>query len=289
MNYDPMLVCPICSDLSNDPYECKKCNQTYCKDCTEELRNFCAKCGQASGFQYSRLARKIINDTEVSCKYCGKLHKKGETEVHYSNCDKFKISCKYTGCKFSGSKNDFFEHVIVFHKSELIDIFTREHHEEFLVTNHGMLMWQNGQKSYTKKSNGKYLYSTKLPVKRLTQVIVQFSDCKDYNYCQVGFSSTKMDGADKYLGGETGKGTWGLSGNGIIGEEGKWNKNFANLLKYGREEIILKFNKGVIQVTVGSKGNSYLYNLGIPEAYLTVLLYHDGGKVNIVSDSEMAS
>ena len=152
-----------------------------------------------------------------------------------------------------------------------------------------MLYWQNGKKLFMKNGNGKFLYSSKTPIKRLTQIIIQFSDCKDYNYCQIGFCSKQENGNDKYLGGETGKGSWGLAGNGIIGEEGKWNKNFANLLKYSKEEIILKFNKGVIQVTVGNKRNSYLYNLGIPEAYLTVGLYHDQGKINIISDSEMAS
>jgi len=287
MNYDPILVCPICKDLSNDPYECKKCNQTYCKDCTSELKNYCNKCGEVTGFVYSKLARKIINDTEVLCIYCHLKVKKGDLDVHYSSCPKYKLTCKYNSCKFTGSKNDFFEHVIVFHKGELIDLFTREHHLEFQVANQGLLNWINGNKVYVKSGNGKFLVSTSTPVKKLTNIIVRFSNCKDYNYCQIGFSNSMHNGTDKYLGGELGPGSWGLAGNGIIGEEGKWNKDFQSYLKFSNEEITLKFNNGVIQVSVGTKGNSYMYNLGVKEAYLTCGLYHEGGTISILSDTQM--
>lgn len=286
-NFDPILICPICKDLSNDPYECKGCNQTYCKDCTSELRNYCNQCETASGFVYSKIARKIINDTEVLCKFCSLKVKKGDMEIHYSNCEKYKLICKYPSCKFTGSKNDFFEHVIVFHKGELIDLFTREQHSEFSVANQGLLTWMSGNKEFVKKGNGKFLHSTNIKVKKLTNIKLKFSNCKDYNYCQIGFSSSQYDGLDKYLGGETGKESWGLAGNGVIGEEGKWNKSFQSYLKYSNEEITLKFNNGLIQVSVGVKGNTYLYNLGIKEAYLTVGLYHEGSTVTIISDTQM--
>jgi hypothetical protein len=290
MNYDTILVCPVCGDLSNDPYECIGCHQTYCKECTLDLSNYCSTCTNTIGFEYSKVARKIINDIDVKCKYCEITLKKGDLESHYNNCSKYKLTCKHDGCKFMGSKNNFIEHVMVFHKEELLDIFCREQYDEYLIlSNQGLLFWINGTKDFVKSGQGKFLYSTSTKVKRRSKIKVRFNNCKDYNYCQIGFSNVPYNGLDKYLGGETGPGTWGLAGNGVIGEENKWNKNFQSLLKYSTEEITLMFDNGKIQVQIGNKQNSYLYNLGIKEAYLTVGLYHSDSKVSIISDCEMSS
>ena len=38
---------------------------------------------------------------------------------------------------------------------------------------------------------------------------------------------------------------------------------------------------------IGNKKNTYFYNLGIKEAYLTVGLFHANSKVQIISDAEL--
>ena len=116
--YDKMLVCPECSDLSNDPYECINCHQTFCKDCSSEVNNYCRACNKTVGFEISKLARRIINDTDVNCKYCDVKHKKGDSASHFNVCIKYVLICKHPNCNFSGSKSNFMEHIIVFHKDE---------------------------------------------------------------------------------------------------------------------------------------------------------------------------
>lgn len=290
MEFDPILICPVCKELSSDPYECISCHQTYCKDCTVGLNNLCKNCKRAIGFEYSRVARKIIADIDVACKFCQTIVKKGDMESHYSNCNKFILTCRHSSCNFTGSKNAFIEHIIVTHKSEVLDFFCRDHSKDLLkISNFGKLYWQNGSKDYVKDKNGKFLYSTENPIQGINKIIVNFSNCKDYSYCMIGFSQTKYNGSEQYLGGETGPGTWGLAGNGVIGEEGKWNKSFQSLLKYTTEDIILSFNKGKIEVTVGNRKNTYMYHLNAKSVYLTVGLYHSGGKVTITYDSVLGA
>ena len=57
------------------------------------------------------------------------------------------------------------------------------------------------------------------------------------------------------------------------------------MLKFQTEDITIMFDEGKITMNVQNKTNTYLYNLGIHKVYLTFGLYHDGSKVEIISDN----
>ena len=121
---DPIFICLKCNELADDPYECNRCNQCYCKNCLINLSNYCVSCKQTTNFNISKIGKKIIDQLIVPCKYCGDKYKNDEKSIHYSKCTRIKISCKYPECRFQGEKNSFIEHVYVYHMNELYSYFS---------------------------------------------------------------------------------------------------------------------------------------------------------------------
>ena len=304
-----LLTCPICKNLTEDPLECLSCSQIYCKPCNP---TFCKTCNKSSEFQHSKVARKIIMNVEVNCPYCNQKFKKGDLdEIHYKVCDKYKIKCIDSNCNFESTKNNFIEHILSTHSNEFLDIFTIDIDEIKKDLQHVLsprsvkklkinnkcssdltnvhnklyLQWCNSSSKFVKTYKGKHLYSTINSFNNAT-IKIKFSNCKNYNYCIVGFSKCKYLNGTKYLGGETGKGDWGLAGNGSIGEEGTWSKtNVSNNTKYTTEIITLNFFNGEISYSIqGKENNNYRYNLSVKEVYLTVGLYFEGDTVEILNN-----
>lgn len=287
---DPIFICLKCNELADDPYECVRCNQCYCKNCLINLSNYCVSCKQTTNFNISKIGKKIIDQLIVPCKYCGDKYKNEEKSMHYSKCTRIKISCKYPECRFQGEKNAFLEHVYVYHMNELYSYFSLSSNvknQDFLnFHNQGIIVWQNELKVQKRPGgqNKKYLISSLNKFKK-AKIVVKF-DCQDYNFCMIGFSKDQYNGDNLYLGGETGLGTWGVAGNGVIGEEKKWNKNFESVFSFKGDEIMLNFDNGIIRFQINNKKNNYAYDLKEQEVYLSATLYHADSTITIISDFE---
>lgn len=287
---DPIFICLKCNELADDPYECNLCNQCYCKSCLINFDNYCVSCRKVTKFNQSKIGRKIIEQLSIPCKFCGEMYKNQEKSKHYSICTKIKIECKYPECRFFGEKNALLEHLYVYHINELYSFFSLSSNvknQDFMnFHNQGVIVWQNNSKIQKRPggSNKKYLISSLNKFKK-AKIVVKF-DCQDYKFCMIGFSKNSYNGEDKYLGGETGPNSWGVAGNGVIGEENKWNKNFETVFNFQADEITLNFDNGIIRFQINNKKNNYAYDLKEKEAYLSATLFHADSSVKIISDFE---
>ncbi len=318
------LTCPICRQYSKEPIECMNCHQTFCSNCKQLV---CMKCNKGKEFRFSLVAKKIINDLDVNCFYCGQGVKYGNLEeIHYKACTKLVFKCKYSLCNFNSTRDMFLDHLINSHFREITEEYTTISDEEIIKlphvlstadylgkyqnssneqkpnssfnngkVNHSMLIpqssnqlnklnmyWNNGSKIFKKAGKGKYLLSSSFPFSD-GSVSVLFEPVKDFNFVMIGVTSKQYFGQQMYLGGESGLGDWGLAGNGNIGVDGKWLRDYASVLKFSGDKITIMFQNGKLTLSIGGKPNNYSIVLQSKSVYLTVGLYNDGDTCTIVN------
>ena len=315
-NSKNLLICAKCQELSVEPHECESCSQLYCKS---HIPPMCIRCLTSHKFRYSLVAKKIISELEVPCPYCNQNFKHAHLyELHLNSCSNLILSCKVKHCHYTGNKISFVEHVIVYHPNEILDFFTQRNEKDIEALPHVIsieeykrkydsdvntninkssinssnitsvpnvlnLRWIGGSKIFvkTKKGHNKFLISS---MESFTEGIfsVKFGPSLNYNYLMIGFTSRQYNGEELYIGGNSGKGDWGVAGNGMIGFENKWNKDYNNVLRFTQNLIQLSFINGKITVTIDGQPNNYMYFLGSNRAYLSACLFSEGDSCMIL-------
>lgn len=267
--------CPICLDISENAMECNTCAGIFCEKCVVEIKK-CPMCRGLTGFRPSPLARKLINNLPCQCQDCSKSMSRCEFKSHI--CPMKQENCGL--CGFKGNREILIRHVGERHIDDIINVFSskRKVEKEVKEEEKEEGLWENKTDTLTQTSN-KLITRTGLNL--ITKAIVKlYISAKDANFVVIGFSLYRLLLCKGYLGGEHGKGTWGLAGNGSIGEEGIWKKGVG--FKSG-DYVDLIFDNGRLSYRVNGVKAKYEYKLTVgTSVYIGSTLLNPGDLVKIV-------
>jgi hypothetical protein len=83
-----------------------------------------------------------------------------------------------------------------------------------------------------------------------------------------------------YIGGDLGKGNWGVAGNASVGEEGKWKTHVG----YGENDTVhLSIDNGLVSYYVNEdRSKPYFYQFkNTQNFYFTFSIYYQGDTIEI--------
>ncbi|XP_068142690.1 E3 ubiquitin-protein ligase NRDP1 [Drosophila tropicalis] len=132
-NTDEELLCPICTDILENPVQSPICEHAYCKECIgkwiREKNNCPVDRTQLSNSQLvpaSRLMRAMLGRLKIKCCYfengCPEVVQLEDFRSHLASCDhnpKMDIKCS-KGCGLTVPKDEMSEHNCVVKLRELV-------------------------------------------------------------------------------------------------------------------------------------------------------------------------
>jgi len=147
------------------------------------------------------------------------------------------------------------------------------------------ITWHNGTLIYThEKTQQKYIHTSENVLPSKFTVSMRIVKHSSVGYLSLGLYNEKMDGPGGWLGGDTGKGTWGINSNKAKGEEGKWNTGGGGLGFKEGDVFTINGDNGVITYSVNDKEHKdYKYDLKTTELYLAVTSHYKGDSVEIIN------
>ena len=80
------IICPLCLDVLIEPVMCMRCQNVYCKNCTNDWLKKDNKCpNRCNDPNYKKCIGKndILSKLRFKCKKCGQI-------VNYNDCNKHK-------------------------------------------------------------------------------------------------------------------------------------------------------------------------------------------------------
>lgn len=271
------LECPICLELADDedPYECITCAAIICGKHLEGIKRKCPLCRSENAFKSSAIAKKLLKKAERQCDYCTFKGVKAVVTEHESICPNKPLKCHI--CNETSKGEDFIDHIKNKHLSIVLNTFISEYSKE---TNQNMLF--ENKSNILKHSYDIQTCQTSLYASDRISMKIKIKNTKNISYIVLGFSEKKLHSVKSgYIGANTGPGTWGLAGNGFIGEEGKWVKG-SHLLASG-DIITLNYFKGKITYGVNNKMFDYSYSFKNENpVYFGCNLYTKGDELEIL-------
>ena len=175
----------------------------------------------------------------INCNQCGTGVPKNEMNNHLQyKCGGLIVSCQVKSCNEKIARKDFPLHLLNKHESIVLGYIENPSDKSFmdnkssLAGSHELAnypseyngVWPSGSKSYIQLNDGFITFSSHMPITNFTSCKVLIKKTSSPGHIVIGFSDKILNVAKGYLGGDFGNGTWGVSGNGSIGEEGKWTK-----------------------------------------------------------------
>ena len=123
-----LLLCSKCQKAPlpwNDPYECINCGIIYCVKCSSN--NFsCVRCCKKS-LKTSKLAKRILGNKLIACKYCHVNDIIYKTlPDHAKSCPNWEFSCSQPHCGWKGKQMDFIKHIQLSHEREIVNYFNKD-------------------------------------------------------------------------------------------------------------------------------------------------------------------
>ena len=123
------FTCLIHLGILNDPYECIKCKNNFCKSCINEhlkKQNKCPLCSESPFiFRENEFLQRVLKDIKFICQNCGKSFKnEDEYNTHIESCIIEKYVCII--CENEFNENNFYEHIINTHKSDIISLMNQK-------------------------------------------------------------------------------------------------------------------------------------------------------------------
>jgi hypothetical protein len=262
------LECPICLDISENAVECSQCAQIFCEKCTIGLKK-CAMCRNESGFKTSNFARKLINNLPAECDQCNTKLTRIELKSHI--CPNRIIKCGF--CDYSGNKKEIITHTGNKHIDNIIDTFSNAPLNKKDV----LVLWEN-KTTVLIQPIDKLITRTGLMQYNKITIKAKITTTNP-SYVVFGLSDRKLLLAKGYLGGDMGKGTWGIAGNGSLGEEGKW----VTGMKFTNGSIIeINFDNGLITFSVNGQLANYKYKFSSPKVFIACSMFYAGDRVDIL-------
>ena len=83
------IICPLCLDILIDPVMCMKCQNVYCKSCTNDWLkkdNKCPNRCNEPNYQQCKGKMEILSKLKFKCKECHQIFKYNECEKHKEVC-----------------------------------------------------------------------------------------------------------------------------------------------------------------------------------------------------------
>lgn len=271
------LECPICIELADeeDPYECLTCAAIICGKHLEGIKHKCPLCRTEKAFKSSAIAKKLLKKAERQCDYCSFKGIKAVIIEHEVTCPNKPLKCQI--CNETSSGESFLNHIKDKHFSIVLSTFISDSSN---IKPQPMLF--ENKTNILKHNYDVQTCQTSLFASNQISIKVKIKNTKNVAYIVLGFSEQKIHTVKGgYIGANTGLGTWGLAGNGFIGEEGKWVKG-SHLLASG-DIITLNYNKGKITFGVNNKMSEYSYFLKNQNpVYFGCNLYSKGDELEIL-------
>ena len=122
------LICPICCEIFNNPFNCKNCEKTICENCLKKIRNsridsgntlYCPFCNEKDDYYKNEEILKLLSKKNCFCIKCQqKFSYTEEFEEHNKICN---LKCKICNKLFNKLKN-FLNHI---KEEHLDDVFKK--------------------------------------------------------------------------------------------------------------------------------------------------------------------
>lgn len=120
------LICPICCEIFNNPYNCKNCEKTICENCLQKHRKssvdsgntlYCPYCKENNDYYKNEEILKLLSKKIFFCIKCQqKFSYTEEFEEHNKICN---LKCKECNKPFNKLLN-FLNHIKKEHLSDVI-------------------------------------------------------------------------------------------------------------------------------------------------------------------------
>lgn len=281
------FLCVVCKQLPDSIYECLQCGAPHCYKCCVVDKNKCKEC-RSYEFQISVFGNMALNNIEVKCPKCKVLFAKNDLKSHIENeCKAIVLKCLFEDCGKSFSKNEMAMHLLNTHELEVVEFFEGDIK---IPTNLSMVTpsiantklkdtpsfnyfhWFNNSNVYKHDQTKMFTFSSKESYNGYWKAKIFIKKCQHPGYMVLGIISRPFKEYKGYLGGDLGHGSWGLAGNGALGEHGKWKHD----KKYNEGDIVeIIYNKGYINYTINGEVNGYNFKFGENErVYLAATCYY---------------
>jgi len=279
------FLCLSCKKLPESVYECIYCGGPYCYKCISKKIK-CLECKNGE-FQISNFGNMALNMIEVSCPQCHLQIPKISLDQHMStDCENIKLKCLFKDCQKMFSKKEIIIHLINNHEISILEYFEGEKKSlqelgvESMTLNKEVnnipvgtdFKWFNSSKSYLHGENKMFTFTSLNSHSGHWSARVLIKKCDNPGYVVIGIFNRYFKENKGYLGGDMGHGSWGLAGNGALGEHGKWKSDKT----YKEGDIVeIIYDKGIVSYTINGIPNSYKFKFGIDApVYLAATCYY---------------
>lgn len=113
------------------------------------------------------------------------------------------------------------------------------------------------------------------------QIQIRILKMKKPGYVMLGLINSKNTRRDVYIGGSLGEGSWGISSNRWIGEEGRWISNSNAYFREG-DIVTIGMKENRVRFRVNDVQNSYEFEVKWEEVHFGASLFHEGDAIEIV-------
>lgn len=304
-----LLLCNHCHSLpSKSIYECIYCGLPCCIDCKSNKKQ-CSECNSSS-YTISKYGEILLSQLPIVCNLCHKQVQSSRIEYHTNEeCDEIEVMCSFTSCKIAMKRGEVAYHLLTSHEDLLYE-YIKNPKNNFVkqsllsITNSQSDIkkdnkntflqafpfefsgsWFNSSRKYIhinhNNTNEFFTFTSLNPVSGYYSFKVLIKSSQSIGHIVIGLSNRYIhEKKNGYLGGDYGVGTWGLAGNGSIGENGKWTKG-TSFKEGGILEII--YNNGLITYSVNGVKTNYSYNSNLGNnVYLGATVYYMGVELEIL-------
>ena len=87
--FKDLVICPLCSNILIDPYMCTQCQNTYCKQCSDNWSNTNNKCPNGcenASYQKNMEKSNILNKLKFKCDNCEEQLLYEKVQNHMDEC-----------------------------------------------------------------------------------------------------------------------------------------------------------------------------------------------------------
>jgi len=165
-------------------------------------------------------------------------------------------------------------------KKKITDINKLEE-EESPASLKPKVQWPNNSYSWRHDlSNTHHTLTSTMLLESSFSISIRVLKMNPNGYITIGVSNKQIDEKKGYLGGDFGKGSWGICGQGSLGQEGNWTT--GKTYKEG-DIVTITGDNGVISYSVNDEDNSsFKYDMKTTNLYLGATFYYKGDELEII-------
>ncbi len=265
--------CCICTGILIEPQQCLSCDSCFCKKCLLEWQSKSKSCPfkcKESSFKDSRIVKQMLHQLTFKCPFkCDKIISYDSINKHEDVCENLTTECPTCQTVVSKSRIKISEYdkTIKSLKDEIEKLKKNVFYANDIPT-----MFQNGKIFETPTGNYLRTITSANVLPENFIINIKLKKLLHPGYIVIGVSDKIINENKGYLGGDMGKGNWGIAGNGSMGEEGTWHRTKG--FQQG-DTLTLKGRGSVIGFNINGEHNSYSYDLKRKSLYFSISYYHE--------------